>query len=153
MTCTLFMKPPPVRSFLSHKHYTPLLLLLPPFFSSPSFHVMSDEVLFSLSRCFLIHPKPVSVHRGAVTDHFCSHVIYRTRPVKISWEWQSDWVCQPSELAVMCRAVTNQRGLESWMCALGQRSVQACKIMTDHHGNPRPLPPVINARVGPHVRH
>lgn len=54
--------------------------------SSSSCHVTSDEVLFSLSRCFLNHLNSVAVRRGAAADQLRSHVTDGTRLVKLSTE-------------------------------------------------------------------
>lgn len=101
---------------------------------------MSIEVLSSWSRCFPNRLKAVSAHRGAVTDHFHPHIIY-SQP-----RFHNEW-------SAMFQAVPTRRGLKPWPCALGQCTGQACKEMTHRHGNPRPLPSVINAHVCPHVQH
>lgn len=75
-----------------------------------------------------------------VLSHFHPHIIY-SQP-----RFHNEW-------SAMFQAVPTRRGLEPWPCALGQCTGQACKEMTHRHGNPRPLPSVINAHVGPHVQH
>lgn len=75
-------------------------------------------------------------HLNSVADQLCSHVIYGTRLVKISWKWQNDRDHGPLAVRPVCHVPNCHEAKRTWIMDAWLGSVYST-CLWNHDGSPR----------------